>query len=124
VARIGEQDPATSNVTPAALATLVELVSARELTNGTAREVLDVLLQSGGDPRAIVAERGLASLSDDSELAAIVAAAIAADPDAAAKVRAGNAKAIAALIGPVMRETRGRADGSEVTKLIREQLGV
>ena len=58
VARIGEQDPATSNVTPAALATLVELVSARELTNGTAREVLDVLLQSGGDPRAIVAERG------------------------------------------------------------------
>ena len=124
VARIGEQDPATSNVTPAALATLVELVSARELTNGTAREVLDVLLQSGGDPRAIVAERGLASLSDDSELAAIVAAAIAADPDAPAKVRAGNAKAIAALIGPVMRETRGRADGSEVTKLIREQLGV
>ena len=39
-------------------------------------------------------------------------------------MRAGNAKAIAALIGPVMRETRGRADGSEVTKLIREQLGV
>jgi aspartyl-tRNA(Asn)/glutamyl-tRNA(Gln) amidotransferase subunit B len=124
VARIGEQDPASSNVTPAALATLVELVSARELTNGTAREVLDVLLQSGGDPRAIVAERGLAALSDDSALAAIVTAAIAADPDAAAKVRAGNAKAIAALIGPVMRETRGRADGAEVTRLIREQLGV
>jgi aspartyl-tRNA(Asn)/glutamyl-tRNA(Gln) amidotransferase subunit B len=124
VARIGEQDPAASNVTPAALATLVELVSARELTNGTAREVLDVLLQSGGDPRAIVAERGLASLSDDPALATIVAAAIDADPDAAAKVRAGNAKAIAALIGPVMRETRGRADGAEVTRLIREQLGV
>ena len=38
-------------------------------------------------------------------------------------MRAGNEKAIGALVGAVMRETRGRADGAEVTRLIREQLG-
>ena len=57
-------------------------------------------------------------------LAEIVARVVAADPDAAQKVRDGNEKAIGALVGPVMRETRGRADGAEVTRLIREALGV
>jgi aspartyl-tRNA(Asn)/glutamyl-tRNA(Gln) amidotransferase subunit B len=100
------------------------MVEARELTNNAAREVLDVLVESGGDPRAIVAERGLGALADDSALATIVANALAADVDAAAQVRAGNEKAIGALVGAVMRETRGRADGGEVTRLIREQLGL
>jgi aspartyl-tRNA(Asn)/glutamyl-tRNA(Gln) amidotransferase subunit B len=50
--------------------------------------------------------------------------AIAADPDAADKVRAGNMKAIGPLVGYVMRETKGRADGGEVTRLIRAQLGL
>ena len=89
-----------------------------------AREVLDVLVADGGDPAAIVAARGLGALEDDDALAALVARVIAADPAAAQRVRDGNAKAISALIGPVMRETRGRADGAEVTRLIRETLGV
>lgn len=62
--------------------------------------------------------------AEDSGLSEIVAAAIAADPDAAAKFRAGNTKAAGPLIGYVMRETRGRADGGEVNRLLREQLGV
>jgi aspartyl-tRNA(Asn)/glutamyl-tRNA(Gln) amidotransferase subunit B len=110
-------------VTPAALAGLVALVAARSVSAAAAREVLDVLVEQGGDPARIVDERGLGSLSDDDGLATIVAQAIAADRDAAEKVRAGNEKAIGALIGAVMRETRGRADGAEVTRLIREQLG-
>ena len=112
-------------LTPAALAALVALVAARALTATAAREVLDVLVAQGGDPAAIVAARGLGrSARRRTRSPAIVARAIAADPDAAAKVRAGNEKAIGALIGPVMRETRGRADGAEVTRLIREALGV
>ena len=124
LARLGDADPAGSPVSPAAFAALVEMVAARTLSTTAAREVLDVLVEQGGDPAAIVAERRLGALDDGDALPEIVARAIAADPDAAQKVRDGNEKAIGALIGPVMRETRGRADGAEVTRLIREALGV
>ena len=60
---------------------------------------------------------------DGGELGEIVDAAIAADPGAAEKVRAGNTKAIGPLVGYVMRETKGRADGGEVRRLILERLG-
>jgi aspartyl-tRNA(Asn)/glutamyl-tRNA(Gln) amidotransferase subunit B len=56
------------------------------------------------------------------ELAAIVAAALEANPDAAQRVKEGNEKAIGPIVGHVMRETRGRADGTEVSRLIAEQL--
>ena len=52
----------------------------------------------------------------------IVAAAIESDPDAAERVREGNMKAIGPLVGYVMRETKGRADGGEVNRLIQEKL--
>jgi aspartyl-tRNA(Asn)/glutamyl-tRNA(Gln) amidotransferase subunit B len=124
VARIGEGDPAGSRVEPAALAALVAMVAQRSLSVTAAREVLDVLVEQGGDPAAIVAERGLGAIEDEAGLAEIVARAIAADPAAAEQVRSGNPKAIGALVGPIMRETRGRADGAEVTRLIHEALGV
>jgi aspartyl-tRNA(Asn)/glutamyl-tRNA(Gln) amidotransferase subunit B len=60
---------------------------------------------------------------EDSGLAGIVAAALAADPEAADRVRSGNMKAIGPLVGYVMKATKGRADGREITHLIREQLG-
>jgi aspartyl-tRNA(Asn)/glutamyl-tRNA(Gln) amidotransferase subunit B len=71
-----------------------------------------------------VTREGLGALSgeDGDGLAAVVDAAIAADPDAAAKVRDGNRKAIGPLVGYVMRETKARADGGEVTRLILERL--
>jgi aspartyl-tRNA(Asn)/glutamyl-tRNA(Gln) amidotransferase subunit B len=124
VRHLGDRDPAASPITPAALAGLVELVAAREVTQKAAKDVLEELVARGGDPRAIVADRGLGALADDGQLAGVVAAAIEADPAAAAKIRAGNAKAIGAIIGAVMRETKGRADGGEVTRLVHEQLGV
>ncbi len=100
------------------------MVAARTLTATAAREVLDVLLAQGGEPAAIAAARGLGALDDRDALAEIVARVVASDPDAAQKVRDGSEKAIGALVGPVMRETRGRADGAEVTRLIRETLGL
>jgi len=124
LARVGDGDPAATALTPEAFAALVTMVAARTLTATAAREVLDVLLAQGGEPAAIVAARGLGALEDGEGLAEIVARAIAADPDAAQKVREGNAKAIGALVGPVMKETRGRADGAEVQRLIREALGL
>ena len=118
-------DPADSKVTPAAFAQLVQMVATKAISRDAGREVMRILVDEGGEPGAIVEREGLGSLSsDDGGLAAIVAAAIAADPDAAEKVRAGNSKAVGPLVGYVMRETKGRADGGEINRLIREQLGI
>jgi aspartyl-tRNA(Asn)/glutamyl-tRNA(Gln) amidotransferase subunit B len=124
VERIGsDADPAASNVTPESLATLATMVKAREVSRDAAREVLTMLVQEGGDPRSIVEREGLGAITaEDDGLAQIVDRAIAADPAAAEQVRSGNMKAIGPLVGFVMRETKGRADGGEITRLIRERL--
>jgi aspartyl-tRNA(Asn)/glutamyl-tRNA(Gln) amidotransferase subunit B len=124
--RLGEgEDPASSLVEPPALASLVGLVAARRVSVGAARQVLDELVAHGGsNPGAIIEREGLAALDGGEELAAVVAAALRANADAAERVRAGNEKAIGPIIGQVMRETKGRADGGEVRRLVREQLGI
>ena len=121
VERIGsDADPAESKVTPEAFASLVALVSTKAISRDAGREVLSRLVAEGGTPEAIVEREGLEAVSDG--LAEVVQRALAAHPDAAEKVRAGNAKAIGPLVGFVMRETKGRADGGEVTRLILEQV--
>jgi len=119
----GDADPASSKVTPQALAALAGMVESKRVTTGAARQVLATLVAEGGDPGAIVEREGLAQMSDSAELEAVVAAAIEAEPAAAERVRAGNQKAIGPIVGAVMRETKGRADGGEVTRLIRAKLG-
>ena len=119
----GDGDPASSKVGPEALASLVGMVERKEVSTGAARQVLALLVAEGGDPVAIVEREGLGQMQDSGELEAIVERAIDADPAAAERVRAGNPKAIGPLVGYVMRETKGRADGGEVTRLINEKLG-
>jgi aspartyl-tRNA(Asn)/glutamyl-tRNA(Gln) amidotransferase subunit B len=124
LSRLGEgEDPARSQVRAGALAALVGLVHAKRISVGAGRQVLDRLVAQGGDPAEIVRAEGLEAIGGNDELAEIVAAALAANPDAAQRVRAGNAKAIGPIVGYVMRETKGRADGGEVTELVAEQLG-
>ncbi len=118
------EDPLASRVKPQALAVLVGLVASKRISAGAGRQVLDRLVIEGGDPAAIVAAEGLAAMDVGDELAAIVASALAAHPEAAENVRAGNAKAIGPIVGHVMRETKGRADGGAVTRLVHEQLGI
>jgi aspartyl-tRNA(Asn)/glutamyl-tRNA(Gln) amidotransferase subunit B len=120
----GMMDPAASNVSPEALATLAGMVEAKQVTTGAARQVLATLVTQGGDPAEIVEREGLAQMSDAGELEAVVERAIEAEPGAAEKVRAGNSKAIGPIVGMVMRDTKGTADGGEVTRLIREKLGL
>jgi aspartyl-tRNA(Asn)/glutamyl-tRNA(Gln) amidotransferase subunit B len=122
VARLEDgQDPAASKVTPTALAQLVAMVGAKDVSASAAKEVLGTLVAEGGDPAAIVESAGL-DRADESELAAIVDKVFADQADAVEKVRGGNQKAIGALVGAVMRETKGRADGGEVQRLIRERI--
>jgi aspartyl-tRNA(Asn)/glutamyl-tRNA(Gln) amidotransferase subunit B len=125
VARIGDADPADTKVEPAALARLVAMVGERAVTKGNAKVVLDRLVADGGDPAGIVEAEGLGALGGDGgELESIVDAALTANADAAEKIRGGNQKAIGAIIGHVMRETKGRADGGDVTRIVRSKLGV
>ena len=122
--RVEDEELPAAKVTPAALARLVGLVAAKKVTMNAGKQVLDRLVAEGGDPEQIVEAEGLGAIGGGDELAPIVDAALAANADAAEKIRAGNMKAIGAIIGHVMRETKGRADGAEVTRLVREKLGV
>jgi aspartyl-tRNA(Asn)/glutamyl-tRNA(Gln) amidotransferase subunit B len=121
--RLDDADLARAQVTPRALAELAGMVASKQISVGAGRQVLDKLVAEGGEPEAIVEAEGLAAIEGGDELAAIVAAALAANADAAERVREGNAKAIGPIVGHVMRETKGRADGTEVARLVHEQLG-
>jgi len=121
VARVGDEDPAATKLEPGALAKLVGMVGEGAVAASAAKDVLAKLVSDGGDPAAIVESEGLGRAGGD-ELAEIVEKVMAENADAVQKVRDGNDKAIGALMGPVMRETKGTADGAEVQRLIRERL--
>jgi aspartyl-tRNA(Asn)/glutamyl-tRNA(Gln) amidotransferase subunit B len=114
---------ADSKVEPEALAALAAMVQEKKISHGSGKQVLTAMVAEGGDPAAIVEREGLAQISDSGELEAIVAAAVEANPAAAEQIRSGNEKAIGAIVGAVMKETKGRADGGEVNRLIKEKLG-
>jgi aspartyl-tRNA(Asn)/glutamyl-tRNA(Gln) amidotransferase subunit B len=120
-ARIGDADPAGTRLEPTAFARLVGMVAAREVSASAGKEVLDVLVSEGGDPDAVVESRGLGRAGED-ELEAIVEKAIAENQSAVEKIRQGKVQAIGAIVGAVMRETKGRADGGEVQRMIRERI--
>jgi aspartyl-tRNA(Asn)/glutamyl-tRNA(Gln) amidotransferase subunit B len=117
--RDGDETPLPD---PSYLAATIELVQANRVSRDGARQVLRAHGE-GLAPAEIVERDGLAQIEDSGELAAIVARAIESDPAAAERVAEGNMKAVGPLVGYVMRETGGRANGGEVTRLIREQLG-
>jgi aspartyl-tRNA(Asn)/glutamyl-tRNA(Gln) amidotransferase subunit B len=98
------------------------MVASKEVSASAGKEVLDVLVSEGGDPASVVESKGLGR-ADAGELEAIVERAIADNADAVDKIRAGKGQAIGAIVGAVMRETKGRADGEEVQRMIREKLG-
>lgn len=110
-------------VTPVQVAELQELVDAGRLTDTLARQVLDAVLAGEGDPKAVVRARGLEVVSDETALLAAVDEALAAQPDVAEKIRGGKVKAAGAIVGAVMRATRGRADARRVRELIMERVG-
>jgi aspartyl-tRNA(Asn)/glutamyl-tRNA(Gln) amidotransferase subunit B len=117
-----EDDPLASKATPEAVAALAGLVEGKTISHGAGKQVLAKLVADGGDPAEIVDREGLAQISDSSELEEAVDRAIESEAEAAAQVREGNEKAIGRIVGAVMKETKGRADGGAVTKLIRERL--
>jgi aspartyl-tRNA(Asn)/glutamyl-tRNA(Gln) amidotransferase subunit B len=110
------------SIKPAEVARVAELVVQGALNDQLARRVLDGVLAGQGTPDEVVAARGLAVVSDDGALTAAVDAAIAANPDVAARIRDGKVNAAGVLVGAVMKATRGQADATRVRELILARL--
>ncbi len=109
-------------VTPAQVAAVQALVEAGTINDKLARQVFDGIIAGEGEPDQVVAQRGLAVVSDDGALGAAVDAAIEANPDVADRIRGGRVQAAGALIGAVMKQMRGQADAAKVREIILEKL--
>nr|WP_234019370.1 Asp-tRNA(Asn)/Glu-tRNA(Gln) amidotransferase subunit GatB [Streptomyces sp. Tu6071] len=111
-------------ITPAQVARVTVLVAAGDLNDKLARQVIDGVLAGEGDPDTVVEKRGLKVVSDEGALGTAVDEAIAGNAAIADKIRAGKVAAAGALVGAVMKATRGQADAARVKQLILEKLGV
>ncbi len=118
-----EVDAADLAITPAQVARVIALVASGELSTGLARQAVDGVLETGADVDAVVAARGLEVVSDTGALEQAADDAIAANPDVADKVRGGKVPAVGALVGAVMKATRGQADAAAVREILLAKLG-
>ncbi|GIH70641.1 aspartyl/glutamyl-tRNA(Asn/Gln) amidotransferase subunit B [Sphaerimonospora thailandensis] len=112
------------SITPADVAKVTELVASGALNDKLARQVLEGVLAGEGSPDEVVEKRGLRIVSDEGELSAIIDQVLADNADAADKVRGGKIAAVGALVGGVMKASRGKADAGRARELILEKLGV
>ena len=110
-------------VTPEQIGQLQSLVDAGRINDKLARQVLEGVLAGEGSPEEIVVARGLGVVSDDGPLLAAIDAVLAAQPDIAEKIRGGNLGPVGAIIGAVMKATKGQADAGRVRELIVERIG-
>ena len=108
-------------ITGEQVARISVLVQTGALNNKLARQVVDGVLAGEGSPDDIVAARGLAVVTDTNVLTAAVDEAIAANPDVAAKIASGKTAAAGALVGAVMKATKGQADAARVRELILQR---
>jgi aspartyl-tRNA(Asn)/glutamyl-tRNA(Gln) amidotransferase subunit B len=111
-----------SKLAPDSLARLLALVAAGETTAKSARGLVPELVRNGGDPAALVSERGLEAVSDAGVLTAAVEEVMALHPDNVERYRAGEVKVLNFLMGQVMRRTQGKADPNAVRELLTERL--
>lgn len=124
LANVQEKDVAELGVTPAHVVEIEELIAAKTINDKIAKQVLGFVAEGEGTPKEIVEARSLAVVSDDGALTEAVDAAIADNPDVVEKIKGGKMQAVGALIGPVMKATRGQADAGRVREIVLERLGV
>ncbi len=122
-AKTQDIDLADLPVTPEQIGALQKLVDDGSLTDKLARQVLEGVLAGEGSPEQVVAARGLAVVSDEGALLSAIDEALAAQPDVAEKIRGGNLGPVGAIIGAVMRATKGQADAARVRELVLERVG-
>ncbi len=118
-----EVPAASLPITAKDVADVVALIVKGELTDKLARQVVEGVINNEGRPTEIIEKRGIKVVSDDSALLEAIEKAVAAQPDVAQKVRGGHIPAAGALIGAVMKETKGQADAAKVRELLLKHLG-
>ena len=118
-----EVPAASLPITANDVAEVVALIVKGELTDKLARQVVEGVINNEGRPSEIIEKRGIKVVSDDSALLQAIEKAVAAQPDVAEKVRGGHIPAAGALIGAVMKETKGQADAAKVRELLLKHLG-
>lgn len=112
-----------AGVSPAQVAELQGLIDSGRINDKLARQALEGVLAGEGDPTQVVEARGLEVVSDDGALTAAVQDALDANPDIVEKIKGGKVQAAGALVGAVMKATRGQADAARVRELIMEMVG-
>jgi aspartyl-tRNA(Asn)/glutamyl-tRNA(Gln) amidotransferase subunit B len=110
-------------IMPVQVATVIRLVDDGKLSNKLARQVVEGVLAGEGEPEQVMADRGLALVRDDSLIQTAVDDALAANPDVAEKIRGGKVQAVGAIVGAVMKATRGQADAARVRELVLAACG-
>ena len=109
-------------LSPENLAVLIRMVDDGKTTAKSARDLLPELIETGGDPAAIVLERGLDAVSDTGLIEKTVNEVLAENPDSAELFQAGETKVINFLMGQVMRKTQGKADPAVVREILTREL--
>jgi aspartyl-tRNA(Asn)/glutamyl-tRNA(Gln) amidotransferase subunit B len=111
-----------SPFSPDGLARLIRMVDESKTTVKSARGLVAELVESGGDPEVLVAERGLAAVSDAGVLEQAVAEVLAENPENVELFRSGEEKVVNFLMGQVMRKTQGKADPAAVREILARKL--
>ncbi len=114
---------AATKLRPQHIGALVKLVKSGELSTTAAKDVLAEVWATGSEPTAVMKAKGLAQVSDEGAIAVAVDAAIAENPQAVADYKAGNARALGALVGPVMKKMGGKANPAVINKVLAERIG-
>jgi aspartyl-tRNA(Asn)/glutamyl-tRNA(Gln) amidotransferase subunit B len=115
-------DVTTTRISPAALASLVNMVEARTLSGKAAKELIDEISATGADPEVLVRERGLAQMSDSDSIRTAAQRVLDANQEQLAAYRAGKTKLFGFFVGQLMKETGGRADANVANQVMRELL--
>ena len=120
----GELDIAASPVSAAQLAQLIGRIADGTISNNAAKQVFDALWSgAGSDVDALIEAKGLRQMNDSGELEKIVDAVLAANPKNVEQYKAGNGKALNALVGQIMKGSQGKANPQQVHDLLRQKLG-
>lgn len=124
LAKDTEKEATELGILPADVVEIEGLIAGKKINDKIAKKVLTAVAAGEGRPGQIVEAKGLAVVSDDGPLLAAIEDAMAGAPDVVEKIKAGKVAAIGALIGPVMKATRGQADAGRVRELVLQKLGV